>query len=258
MKNKIGKNAYMSNQLQKPFSDIIGEKSPVQKMLKLAWHFAEAKPETVANTIESKSASALILTHLLGLMTSVGMINCRGLHSSAITLLRAIEDATDCFAAVGINGNAAIKWNKGKLKSSDAAKIWTFDSNSDNANSSEYRKMIRTSLNAYSHCTPEQANWNIYLETIAENKCKMQLNTTPMVININAYFIDRYLCIHTFELSEVVKTVYSKYIRENSDLEKQINDLQKNIEEIIFEFLKFIGKEKLDIMTAPELLRIKR
>jgi len=23
-------------------------------MLKLAWHFAEAKPETVANTIESK------------------------------------------------------------------------------------------------------------------------------------------------------------------------------------------------------------
>jgi len=59
-------------------------------------------------------------------------------------------------------------------------------------------------------------------------------------------------------LSEVVKTVYSKYIRENSDLEKQINDLQKNIEEIIFEFLKFIGKEKLDIMTAPELLRIKR
>jgi len=28
-------------------------------MLKLAWHFAEVKPETVANTIESKSTSAL-------------------------------------------------------------------------------------------------------------------------------------------------------------------------------------------------------
>lgn len=248
----------MSNQLQKPFSDIIGEKSPVQKMQKIAWHFADVKPETVANTVESKSASALILTHLLGLMTSAGLINCRGFHSSAVTLLRAIEDATDCFAAVGIDGNAAIKWNEGKLKSSDAAKIWTFDSNSNKANSSEYRQMIRKSLNHYSHCTPEQANWNIYLEAIAENRCKMELNTKPMVININAYYIDRYLCIHTFELMEVIKIVYSKYIKKNPNLEQQILDLQKNIEEIILDFLKFIGKEKLDIMIAPELLRIKR
>lgn len=190
-------------------------------------------------------------------MDSAGLINCSGYHSSAITLLRAIEDATDCFAAVGIDGTAAIKWNEGKQKSSDAAKIWTFDSNSDNANSSEYRKMIRTSLNTYSHCTLEQANWNIYLETIAENKCKMKLNTKPMVININAYYIDRYLCAHIFELTEVIKTVYSKYIKENPDLENQIFDLQKNIEELILDFLKFTGKEKLDIMIAPELLRIK-
>lgn len=247
----------MSNQLQKPFSDIIGENSPVQRMIKLAWHFAEIKPETVANTIESKSASALILTHLLGLMDSAGLINCRGFHSSAITLLCAIEDATDCFAAVGIDGDAAVKWNEGKLKSSDAAKIWTLNSNSENANSSEYRKMIRTSLNSYSHCTPQQANWNIYLETIEDNRCTMKLNTTPMVININAYYIDRYLCVHIYELVEVIKMVYNKYIKENSDLENQICDLQKKIEEIILDFLKFINKEKLDIMIAPELLRIK-
>lgn len=247
----------MSNQLQKPFSDIVGEESPVQKMLKLAWHFAEIKPETIANTVESKSASALILTHLLGLMDSAGLINCRGFHSSAITLLRAIEDATDCFAAVGIDGNAAVKWNEGKLKSSDAAKIWTLNSSIDNTNSSEYRKMIRTSLNSYSHCTSAQANWNIYLEINVENKCTMELNTKPMVININAYYIDRYLCVHIYELSEVIKRVYSKYIKENQDLENQISDLQKSIEEIILDFLKFIGKEKLDIMIAPELLGIK-
>ena len=247
----------MSNQLQKPFSDIIGEKSPVQRMLKLAWHFTEIKPETVANTTESKSASALILTHLLGLMESAGLINCRGFHSSAITLLRAIEDATDCLAAVGIDGDAAIKWNEGKLKSSDAAKMWTLDSDSENANSSEYRKMIRTSLNTYSHCTPQQANWNIYLETTENNKCTMELNTKPMVININAYYIDTYLCIHIYELVEVIKMVYNKYIKENPDLENQICDLQKKIEEIILDFLKFISKEKLEIMIAPELLRIK-
>ncbi len=187
-----------------------------------------------------------------------GLINCRGLHSSAITLLRAIEDATDCFAAIGIDQNAAIKWNEGKLKSSDAAKIWTFDSITDEVNLSEYRKTIRKSLNSYSHCTPEQVNWNIYLETIAENKCKMKLNTKSMVININAYYIDRYLCIHIFELTEVIKTVYSKYIKENQKLENQIFDLQKHSEEIILDFMKFIDKEKLDIMVAPELLRIKQ
>lgn len=172
--------------------------------------------------------------------------------------MRAIEDATDCFAAIGIDQNAAIKWNEGKLKSSDAAKIWTFDSITDEVNLSEYRKTIRKSLNSYSHCTPEQVNWNIYLETIAENKCKMKLNTKSMVININAYYIDRYLCIHIFELTEVIKTVYSKYIKENQKLENQIFDLQKHSEEIILDFMKFIDKEKLDIMVAPELLRIKQ
>lgn len=247
----------MRNQLQKPFSDIIGGNSPVQRMLKIAWYFAEIKPETVANTIESKSASALILTHLLGLVDSAGLINCRGFHSSAITLLRAIEDATDCFVAVGIDGNAAVKWNEGKLKSSDAAKIWTLNSDPENTNSSEYRKMIRKSLNSYSHCTPQQANWNIYLEAIEENKCTMKLNTNPMVISMNAYYIDRYLCIHICELVEVIKMVYNKYIEENSDLKNQISDLQKKVERIILDFLKSINKEKLDIMIAPELLRIK-
>lgn len=247
----------MSNHLQKPFSDIIGEKSPIQKAVKLAWQFAENKPETVANTAESRTASALILTHLLGLMDSAGLINCRGFHSSAITLLRAIEDATDCFAAVGINADAAIKWREGKLKGSDAAKIWTSNIRMDEIDSPEYRKIIRTSLNKYSHCTPERANWNIYLETIAPKKCKMESNTKPMVININAYYIDRYLCIHIYELIEIIKTVYSSYIKTKSGLETKLLSLQQKIKEVILDFLRFINEEKLDIMIAPELLRIK-
>ena len=115
----------MSNQLQLPFSDIIGRKSPVQQAIKLCWQLINDRPETVSGTKESKSSSALILTHLLGLMESAGMLNCRGRHSSAITLLRAIEDALDCFAAVGISHEAALKWQDGKLKASDAARIWT-------------------------------------------------------------------------------------------------------------------------------------
>lgn len=56
----------MSNQLQFPFSDIIGSKSPVQQAIKLCWQLINDKPETVSETKESKSSSALILTHLLG------------------------------------------------------------------------------------------------------------------------------------------------------------------------------------------------
>lgn len=80
------------------------------------------KPETVSGTKESKSSSALILTHLLGLIESAGMINFRGWHSSAITLLRAIEDALERFAAVGISHEAALKWQDGKLKASHAVR----------------------------------------------------------------------------------------------------------------------------------------
>ena len=248
----------MSNQLQFPFSDIIGSKSPVQQAIKLCWQLINDKPETVSETKESKSSSALILTHLLGLMESVGMINCRGWHSSAITLLRAIEDALDCFAAVGISHKAALKWQDGKLKASDAAKIWTINHHLNNNDSmGDYRRMIKNALNAYSHCTPEQVNWNIYLESTQDNCCTMELNTKPMVININAYYIDRYICIHLYELINVILEVYKNYFKNKITLKKQLQYLSCEITIIIEDFLSFIDKEVLDISVAPELLRIK-
>lgn len=55
-------------------------------------------------------------------MESAGMVYCRGWPSSVITLLRATEDAPDCFAAVGSSYEAALKRQNGTLKDSDAAK----------------------------------------------------------------------------------------------------------------------------------------
>lgn len=249
----------MSNQLQQPFIDIIGNRSPVQQTIKLCWQLLKDKPETIGGTIESKSAAALILTHLLGLMESAGMVNCRGWHSSAITLLRATEDALDCFAAVGSSHEATLKWQNGKLKASDAAKAWT-DGHFTNKHESMagYRKMIRTALNQYSHCTPEQANWNIYLESIGDSLCTMELNTESMVINMNAYYIDRYLCIHLYEVINVILDVYGDYLKSHMDLKKQIEKATDEIVIVIEDFLKFINEEKLDISVAPELLRIER
>lgn len=248
----------MSNRLQQPFTDIIGNRSPGQQAIKLCWQLLKDKPETIGGTMESKSASALILTHLLGLIESAGMVNCRGWHSSAITLLRATEDALDCFAAVGSSHEATLKWQNGNLKASDAAKVWTKDYFiNEHESMANYRKMIRTALNQYSHCTPEQANWNIYLESIGNGYCTMELNTESMVININSYYIDRYLCIHLYELVNVILDVYRDYLKNNMDLKKQIEKVKDEIVIVIKDFLKFINKDKLDISVAPELRRIK-
>ncbi len=250
--------ATMGNMLQAPFSDIVGETSPIQKTIKIFWKLAVEKPETTAGTMESKSSAALILTHLLGLMDTAGFTNCRGFHSAAITLLRAIEDATDCYAAVGVSSDATLRWMAGKLRGSDAAKIWTPNRRATNIeNMGEYRKYIRAFLNNYSHCSPEQTHWNVYLESTSNNRCTMELNTDPKVINLNAYYIDRYLCVHIYELVDVVFMVYEKYLEENISCKNELITLQHEIEDVVKDFLQYIESEQIDISVAPEISRIK-
>ncbi|ACV64580.1 hypothetical protein Dtox_3886 [Desulfofarcimen acetoxidans DSM 771] len=249
----------MSNNLQMPFQDIVGEDSPVQQALRHLRILADEKPMPNANSDQSRSASALILTHLLGLCDSTGLINCRGYHSAAITMFRPIEDATDCFAAVALDINAAKNWAEGNLKSSDAAKIWTNAVNlvmSDGIYLSEYRKIIRHALNNYSHCTPEQAKWNVYLEFIDEKKCAMELNTKSLVINLNAYYIDRYLCTHLYELIEIVLIAFSEYFEAHHSLKERLGGLRIEIEKIVVDFLGFIKSKKIDVSIAPEIGRL--
>lgn len=136
---------------------------------------------------------------------------------------------------------------------------WKRDKNlNENDSMGDYRRMIRSALNTYSHCTPEQVNWNIYLESTQDNCCTMELNTKPMVININAYYIDRYICIHLYEVINVIFEVYNDYFKSQLNLKRQLQDLSGEITIIIEDFLRFINEEKLDISVAPELLRIKR
>ena len=78
-----------------------------------------------------------------------------------------------------------------------------------------------------------------------------------MVININAYYIDRYICIHLYEVINVIFEVYNDYFKSQLNLKRQLQDLSGEITIIIEDFLRFINKEKLDISVAPELLRIK-
>lgn len=88
------------NSLQPPFSDIVGESSPVQKAIKMIWEIFANHPLPNNKSIASQSAAEQIVLHLLGTMNSIGMINAAGYHSAAVTLMRSIEDALDCLFAV--------------------------------------------------------------------------------------------------------------------------------------------------------------
>ena len=56
----------MGNQLQNTFSDIIGQRSPVQKAIKLNWRLANEKPNTMAKTSESKIIGSSYLDSFIG------------------------------------------------------------------------------------------------------------------------------------------------------------------------------------------------
>lgn len=78
------------NSLQPPFSDIVGESSPVQKAIKMLWEIFANHPLPNNKSIASQSAAEQIVLHLLGTMNSIGMINAAGYHSAAVTLMRSI------------------------------------------------------------------------------------------------------------------------------------------------------------------------
>ncbi|MBQ7377512.1 MAG: hypothetical protein IJW71_04235 [Clostridia bacterium] len=89
--------AYNSERLQIPFSDIIGASSTEQKLVSLLWNMFRNTPLPDNGSSISQQAAKNIILHLLCTVNSVGLINVAGYHSSAITLLRSIEDALDCF-----------------------------------------------------------------------------------------------------------------------------------------------------------------
>jgi len=247
----------MQDNLSLPFSEVVGNSSPVQQAIKLVWEIFAVSPMPNNQSEKSRLTAKTIMLHMLGTMNSIGMINAAGYHSAAITLLRSIEDALDCFCSVSQDESIAEKWENGELKASDAAKKWTEGKQTDDSISmDEYRKNIRHAFNQYSHCTPKQTNWNLYRQSISNSQCKLMLNYQHAVIRRNGYFIDRYLCIHLHELIDVFKVYYSKYLIDNAEIAKELEELDLKIEEIIISFLADLGTDKLYMDTPPELIGI--
>ncbi len=214
--------------------------SPVQRALEWLQMFFAAHPRPDINSDRSAKCGMLIAAHLLHLVRGCGMLNAHGFHSCAVSMLRLMEDALDCFAAVTLVRGSTEKWETGRLKASDAAKEWTNSvdwKTPEGISLPDYRKFLRRDFNTFSHCTNELCLWNLRFipKTIMTDTGittgTLEPNWGNWVINKNAHSIDAFETAHIFEFIKIIKLAYSSHISLNEkkckELESFLPDLEK-------------------------------
>ena len=76
---------------------------------------------------------------------------------------------------------------------------------------------------------------------------------TELISGKAEWRIDRYLCIHLYELMDSLPLHYSEYFADKEERRKLFEKLKYDIETIIKDFLNSIGSDKLYMDTPPEL-----
>jgi hypothetical protein len=248
-----------------PGAKAIGPQSPVVQALDwIATFFADTPSPDIG--AESQYDSALIANHLLHLIRGCGLLNGSGFHSAAIALLRPMEDALDCFAAVGLVEGAAAAWKQGNLKPSDAAKKWTGSGAAEkfrplDTTLPEYRQRLRGQFNPYSHCSRELCLWDLFFNPTARDgttgsvKGTLDLNTRPLVIDSNGHSIDAFLTAHLLEFIELIKLAYASLLRARGRELARLSMLQTQITSIMERHNEHRCHE---VRIPPEIARLKQ
>lgn len=201
-----------------------GDDSPVIRTFQWLQRFLDSSPKTNLGTKSANSNALLLANHLLHLLKGCGLLNGTGYHSAAVTFFRPMEDALDTFAAVALVEGCAEQWESGKLKASDAAKAWVAKHGDlfvcrDNT-IAEYRKVLRSTFNDYSHCSRQVCLWNLYFNVKKEDPSTgklsgtLDLNTKPLIIDRNGHSIDAFETAHLLEFLELLREAYSEYLRQ--------------------------------------------
>lgn len=97
----------MKPDLSLPGERAIGRTSPIQRSLDILKDFFDSQPCPNLNGEAPERTSLLISNHLFSLIDACGLLNGSGMHSSAVVLLRSLEDALDVFIAVSSVPGAA-------------------------------------------------------------------------------------------------------------------------------------------------------
>jgi hypothetical protein len=229
--------------LSLPGAMAVGPSSPILQSLSLVRTLLASEPEPDIATASSKSCGLLLGDHLLQLVEACGLLNGSGKHSAAVTLLRPLEDALDCFAAVVMVKGAAEDWSARELKPSDAAKLWTAAAPNTMAPNSgtlaDYRKTLRGQFAHYSHCSYDLCLWDLFFSPRTRSpetgnlSGPYELNQRGLVIDLNAHAIDAHLTAHLLEFLMIVKHAYSHALMGEPGLSGELARLEQEITEVM-------------------------
>lgn len=220
------------------------ENSPVRRILEIFDTLFSAAPQPRAKTAAAKRCGELLGRHLISLLRSCGELNLMGLHSAALPLFRPQEDALDCLAAVTIIAGAAERWESGKLKPSDAAKLWykRFDLRHPVTQEAlpNYRKELRGVFSKFSHCNPFLLHWDLFRDRhlTDESLFRLKVNHESLVILSNAYRIDAYLVARCYESLQIIELAYSEYLQHHPVTNQELKSLKNETERILRKYLK--------------------
>lgn len=229
-------------------------------------------PHTKVRTDQAQKCAESIGLHLINLIVTASDANLRGCHSVSLSLFRSMEDALDCFAAVALNPGDAEKWVMGKLKPSNAAKVW--DERLKGATlptgerATNYRKDLRDHFNNFAHCSPYLTEWDMFLEIPLNEKAlifsenekqesipltvSLHVNHQGKILPQNALAISAYLCAHLLEFTWSVEEAYQEFLNQNPDIN---NLLLANKSDLEQKLIENFGEAHLS-STPPELQKL--
>ena len=195
-------------------------------------------------------------------MCACGQLNVSGFHSAAVTLLRPLEDALDCFAAVTMVKDAAERWSSRQLKPSDAAKLWTKEADGlidpVHTTLSEYRKVLRGQFAHYMHCSYDLCLWDLYFQPHSRDVSTGQISGTyeinrgGRVIDSNGHAIDAHLMAHHLEFMTILKHAYARDLGNDAVRSEKLSRLERDIVRIMEEHNEH---ECQNVLVPPEWQR---
>jgi hypothetical protein len=241
------------------------EDSPILQGLRCLTDFFQGIPEPDLGDQDAKMNGTLCGTHLLHLVRGCGLLNGSGFHSAAVSLLRPMEDALDCYAAIILVPGAAKDWQSDKLKASEAGKKWIGSvkdfTTHDNIPLDEYRKRLRNDFNLYAHGNHALCLWNLFFQPYetqrsdAKVEGTLEINLMPGIIDSNGHAIDAFETAHILEFIAVTQLGYTKFLSTHPELRDRLTDLLPKIEEIM---MKHHAHRCQEVRFPPELAHLDR
>jgi hypothetical protein len=248
-----------------PGEKAYGPTSPVVRAVHWIRDFLSAEPQPDIASDAAKSSGILAGTHLLHLIFGCGLLNGQGHHSAAVVLLRPLEDALDCFAAVTLVSGAAERWAGRALRPSEAARLWTAEKAGafrlETGTLPEYRKYLREAFAGYSHCSYDLCLWDLFMNPKAvdaetgNQRGALEPNLRGHVIDRNAHAIDAHLTAHLIEFIGIIRLAYQNELQVRPVEDAKLTALETDIN-LIME--KHTAHRCQEVRVPPEIARLKR